>query len=147
MQEYLYDSLYFQVSRVNRNISRIADDEFRKIGLPPSYGLLLLLLDEWKELTPTEISKYLDVMPSTTTRFLNKLHYRKLIKKRIEGKFSYISLSNDGAGKIHEIRGAFETLEIKLNKMVTSKISSKHKQSLMDMSDRIRDKVEMKLHK
>ena len=44
MQEYLYDSIYFSVSKLHRNVSRTAEEEFKKIGLSPTYGLLLMYL-------------------------------------------------------------------------------------------------------
>ena len=63
---------YGQMLLVNEKYSE-AEEEFKKIGLSPTYGLLLMLLDEWKELTPSQLSNYLDIKPSTTTRFLDKL--------------------------------------------------------------------------
>ncbi len=140
MEDYLYDSLYFSVSRLNRNIQRLADEEFKSVGLPPSYGLLLLLLDEWKELSPTKISRTLDIKPSTTTRFLDKLQKKDLVVRRIEGKYSYISLSPLGLSKLPSIKGAFETLEYKLQKMISAKITSKQKPIMIDMADRIGEK-------
>ncbi len=141
MKEYLFDSLYFNVSRLNRNVSRIADEEFKKIKMPPSYGLLIMLLNEWKELTPSRISESLDIKPSTTTRFLDKLQKQGLITRKSEGKFSYISLSSLGLNKVPEIMGTFETLELKLNKLVTQKNSNKQKILASDMADRIKEKI------
>jgi DNA-binding MarR family transcriptional regulator len=141
MEEYLFDSLYFNISRLNRNISRIADEEFKKIKIPPSYGLLIMLLNEWKELTPSRISESMDIKPSTTTRFLDKLQKQGFITRRSEGKFSYISLSSEGLNKVPEIMGAFETLELKLNKLVTLKYSDRQKILSSNMADRIKEKI------
>ncbi len=140
MQDYLNDSLYFSVSRLNRNIQRISDEIFKKTGLPPSYGLLLLLLDEWKELSPTQISNTLDIKPSTTTRFLDKLQEKDIVVRRSDGKYSYISLTPYGISKIPEIKGAFETLEYRLQKIVTAKVSNREKPILVEMADQISNK-------
>ena len=137
MHDYLNDSLYFSVSRLNRNIQRISDEIFKSTGLPPNYGLLLLLLDEWKELSPTKISKTLDIKPSTTTRFLDKLQKKDIVVRRNEGKYSYISLTPFGLSKIPEIKGAFETLEYKLQKLVTARVANKEKPVLLEMADQI----------
>jgi len=142
MEEYLYDSLYFAVAKFNRNITRIADNEFKKINLPPSYAFLLMLLHEWKELTPSQISSSLDIKPSTTTRFLDKLQKQGLINRRVEGKYSYISLSNIGIGKMPEIIGIYETMEYKFSKLFTNKLANDQKSKLIDMSDLIKDKYE-----
>ena len=140
MQEYLYDSIYFSVSKLHRNVSRIAEEEFKKIGLSPTYGLLLMLLDEWKELTPSQLSNYLDIKPSTTTRFLDKLQKLKLIKRRSDGRFSYISLTNQGVVKIHEVKGAYEGLEFRLNKKIGTRLSNRQKPILIDMAEKLSEK-------
>lgn len=135
MPDYLYSSLYFTTSRLYRNVNRLAEEEFKKIDIPPSYGMLLLLLDEWKELTPTNISKHLDIKPSTTTRFLDKLQKNKLINRRVEGRYTYVSLSKKGQLKIREVQGTLETLELKLRKTVTTPVATKQKKILTQMSD------------
>jgi len=140
MQEYLYDSLFFSVSKLNRNVQRVAEEIFRPTGLPPSYGLLLLLLDEWKELSPSKISETLDIKPSTTTRFLDKLQKQNIVVRRIEGKYSYISLTPFGLSKLPEIKGAFETLEYKLQKLVSARVSTREKPILLEMADQIKEK-------
>ena len=140
MQEYLYDSLFFSVSKLNRNVQRVAEEIFRPTGLPPSYGLLLLLLDEWKELSPSKISETLDIKPSTTTRFLDRLQKQNIVVRRIEGKYSYISLTPFGLSKLPEIKGAFETLEYKLQKLVSARVSTREKPILLEMADQIKEK-------
>ena len=141
MEEYLYDSLYFTVSKLHRNISRIADQDFKSIGIPPSHAILMMLLDEWKELSPGEISNSLDLTPSTTTRLLGKLDSMKLLKRRNEGKYSYISLSPKGVSKMPEIKGKFEELEFKLNRLVTNRVANKEKPILYDMATMIKEKT------
>lgn len=138
MQDYLSESLYFSVSRLNRNIQRLAESIFKPTGIPPSYGMLLLLLDEWKELSPTKISEMLDIKPSTTTRFLDKLEKTQIIVRRNNGKYSYISLSPQGISKLPEIKGAFETLEYRLQKKLTSKVIGKEKIILNEMADQLK---------
>lgn len=139
MPDYLYSSLYFTTSRLYRNVNRLAEEEFKKIDIPPSYGMLLLLLEEWKELTPTAISNHLDVKPSTTTRFLDKLQKKKLISRRSEGRYTYVSLSKTGLLKIREVQGTLETLELKLKKIVTTTVATKQKKILTQMGDAFHD--------
>ena len=140
MQEYLYDSLFFSVTRLNRNVQRMADDIFKSTGLPPNYGLLLLLLDEWKEISPSKISETLDIKPSTTTRFLDKLEKKNIVVRRIEGKYSFISLTPFGLSKLPEIKGAFDTLEYKMQKLVSARVSNREKPILLEMADQIKEK-------
>lgn len=138
MDEFLMDSLYFTVSKLHRNIVRIADKEFKSIGLPPNYGILLMLLNQWKELTPGDISTSLDITPSTTTRFLDKLQKKELIKRRNEGKYSYVSLTSKGISKIPQIKGIFEELENKLHRQVSRKLANKEKPIFLDMAESLK---------
>ena len=142
MPDYLYDSLYFTTSRLYRNVNRLAEEEFKKINIPPSYGMLLLVLDEWKELTPSDISKHLDIKPSTTTRFLDKLQKQKLIHRRVEGRYTYVSLSNAGQLKIREVQGTLDTLELKLKKIVSTNVATKQKKILTQMGDSFHEEEE-----
>ena len=141
MEEYLYDSLYFGISKLHRNVARVADEAFKEIQLAPSYAILMMLLDEWKELSPTQISDSLDISPSTTTRFLDKLVRMNLVERRYDGIYSYVSLSLEGQQKIPQIKGIHEELEYKLRRLFTSKLSTKAKPLIMDMATTIHDNI------
>ena len=141
MEEYLYDSLYFTVAKLHRNVNRIAEEAFKNVNVSPSHAVLLMLLDEWKELSPTDISNSLDISPSTTTRFLDKLVHLKLVKRRFEGIYSYVSLTFEGEQKIPEIKGLFEEMEYKLQRLVSSKAARQIKPLLVDAATTIKEKV------
>ncbi len=141
MENPLHESLYFTVSKLHRNIDRIANDSFTSVGLAPNYSLLLLLLDEWKELSPGKISVYLDIKPSTTTRFLDKLQKNNYIKRRFSGKFSYVTLTSKGEHKIPEIKGAFESMEVLLSKLATQKLKEREIKLAIELADRIKEPI------
>lgn len=140
MEEYLNDSLYFGISKLHRNVTRVAEEAFKGIDLSPSYGILMMLLDEWKQLSPTDISNSLDISPSTTTRFLDKLTRMGLVERRFEGIYAYVSLTPAGQQKMPEIKGIMEEMEFKLNRLVTSRIAMKAKPIIFDMAIKIHDK-------
>jgi DNA-binding MarR family transcriptional regulator len=139
VENLLSESLYFAVSKLHRNIVRIADATFKEVGLAPSYAMLLMLLHEWKVLSPTEISNSLDISPSTTTRFIDKLVKQKLVERRFEGIYSYISLTTTGQQKIPEIMGLFEEMEYQLQHLVTKTKAIKVKPQLLDMATAIQE--------
>ncbi|AFC33865.1 MarR family transcriptional regulator [Paenibacillus mucilaginosus 3016] len=78
--------LYFTVSKLNRTITRIAEEEFSRIGLSPTYAFLLMLVNSTPGITPTELSEKLFVTPSTITRFLDKLEGKGLVQRKGAGK-------------------------------------------------------------
>ncbi|QMS85174.1 MarR family winged helix-turn-helix transcriptional regulator [Candidatus Xianfuyuplasma coldseepsis] len=141
MDGYVQETLFFAASKLHRNINRIAEQVFKPTGLPPSHGMIMLFLDEWKELSPGDLSESLDFNPSTVTRFLDKLEKMKYVKRRKDSRYSYVSLTQKGVQKIPEIKGVFEELEYTLNRMITSKISHKQQPIIRDMADRIVEKT------
>ncbi len=142
MEQFLYDSMYFGVARMHRIVSKVADDAFKSTGMSPTYGLLMMLLDAWKELTPSDISSSLDISPSTTTRFLDKLDRLGYISRRSEGIYSYVSLSPTGLQKLPEIKGTFEELEMKLSRMLTSRVANRIKPQIIDVATTIQEKTD-----
>lgn len=136
MERHWTESLYVSVSRVQRHVARMAEEAFSGSGVAPSHAVLLLLLEEWKELSPMEIASSIDVSPSTATRLLDKLERLKLIKRRYEGVHAYVTLSKTGQQKIPEIQGRFEDMELALNRIVTSRNRDRAVSLLRDLVER-----------
>jgi DNA-binding MarR family transcriptional regulator len=136
MDRHWSESLYVSMAKVYRNISRIAEEAFATSDLSPSHGTLMLLLDEWKELSPMEIASSIDVSPSTATRLLDKLARLDLIKRRYEGIHSYVTLSKRGQQKIPEIQGCFDEMERRLQQIVTSRLRDRAVSVSRNLTDR-----------
>jgi DNA-binding MarR family transcriptional regulator len=136
MDQHWSESLYVSMAKAYRNISRVAEEAFTTSDLSPSHGALMLLLDEWKELSPMEIASSIDVSPSTATRLLDKLARLALIERRYEGIHSYVTLSTKGQQKIPEIQGCFDDMERRLKNVVTSRLRDRAISVSLDMTDR-----------
>ena len=131
-------SLYYQSNRLARKLSKIAEDAFKPSGLAPTYAYLLMLLDQWKELSLSDISTGLDIDPSTTTRFIDRLLKKELVRRRKEGRYGYISLSPKGISKMPQIRECNDNLEIQITKMFGPKTSNKHTEYLSEIINKIK---------
>ncbi len=88
--------LYFTSNKLNRTINKIAEEEFLKTGLSPSHALTLMNIINQPGLSQKEISRDMNIKPSTTTRFIDKLESRGLVERKVEGKVSYLYPTQKG---------------------------------------------------
>ena len=138
MEFQFIDSLYYQSNRLSRMLTKIAEDIFKPSDLAPTYAYLLLLLDQWKELSLSDISSSLYIDPSTTTRFIEKLIKKDLVKRRKEGRFGYISLTKKGINKMPIVRECKDNLDIQMSKVFGPKTSQKHTDYLSEIITKLK---------
>ena len=62
-EKYLHNCLYFTANSLARQISRLADEEFRLTGLSPSHAFLLMLVNEKPGITQKELGLALNLAP------------------------------------------------------------------------------------
>jgi len=111
MVEHLFNNcLYFTVSKLSRVITKMAEEEFAKTGLSPTYGFLLMTVNEKPGISQNEICDILHLAPSTLTRFIDKLEGKGLVTRKSEGKNSFIYSTEEGISKQNEIERAWKDL-------------------------------------
>ncbi len=93
----LHNCLYFTVNSLARQITHMAEEEFRFTGLSPSHAFLLMLVNEQPGITQKELSEALHLAPSTVTRLVDSLRIpRDLVERRTEGKSARIFPTDQG---------------------------------------------------
>lgn len=93
----MYDRcLYFNLSTLNRRVTKIWQDEFGLLGLSPSHGYLLVAMFENPKATQKELSEIMELDASTITRFIDALTTKKMIKKTSTGKGATFILTELG---------------------------------------------------
>lgn len=132
LENYFDNCLYFSISRLQRDINKLASQAFKESGLAPSHAFLLMALYEKSPSTAGELSEVMGLAPSTITRFIDKLEKQKLCSRTQDGRISYTSITQTGQALIPTIEAGwkklFETYNAlygeaeadKLNKMITS---------------------------
>lgn len=80
--------LFFTAGALARNLSAMADDCFRPVGLTPSQGFALLCIVEEPGISASEIAVELQLAPSTITRVLEALVRQELVKVTHEGRLA-----------------------------------------------------------
>jgi len=102
--------LYFTASTLCRLITRMADEEFRGVGLSPSHSFLLLLSQEHPGISQKEAAEYLNLAPSTVSRFVDVLVFRGFIEKRERGRLVLLFSTEKGNAQCVDIRRAWASL-------------------------------------
>ncbi|MFC0188801.1 MarR family winged helix-turn-helix transcriptional regulator [Fictibacillus aquaticus] len=106
----LDNCLYFTVNKLSRAITRMAEDSFKKTGLSPTHAFLLMLVNQKPGISQSELAEQLHMMPSTITRFIDKLVIKSLIERKAEGKRSLIFPTDAGENMQQEIQSAWKDL-------------------------------------
>ena len=93
----LHNCLYFTANSLARQVSHLAEEEFRFTGLSPSHAFLLMLVNDRPGITQKELSLALHLAPSTVTRFVDSLRLQRgLVERRTEGKSARIFPTEKG---------------------------------------------------
>lgn len=109
-EQVLIHCLYFTASRFARNISKLAEQTFDFDDLAPSYLYMMMIVKFHPEITQKELCHRLSIAPSTSTRFIDKLEKRKLVTRKMDGKQSFISLTDEGEKVYHQFRVSLKEL-------------------------------------
>ena len=106
----MYSCLYVTTNKLHRIINKMAEEEFVKTGLSPSYAVALSLIINEPGLSQNEISKKLNIKPSTTSRFMDKLESKGLVSRKVKGKVSYLYSTPKGEKLQQDIAECWESL-------------------------------------
>lgn len=104
--------LYFSMGRLYRHLDRIAVESFKDIHIAPTHAFLIMSLFESKNhtLKPSELSKIMELDPSTITRLISTLESKKIVKRIRDGRKNEIVLTPVGIKLIKPIRKSWERL-------------------------------------
>lgn len=99
--------LFFSSSAFSRNIGRLAESCFEPTGLSSSLAFIMLLVHSEPGIQQKAIAERLELMPSTITRFLDKLEEFGLIKRVFEGKSQFVFPTEAGSAKVGALEEAW----------------------------------------
>ena len=107
--------LYFSSNKFVRVLTKLAEDEFKITGLTPTYAFAVTVVNKHGKISSTQLAEYLQMAPSTITRFVDKLLIKNLVERRIDGKNSFIFSTEEGKKLQENINIAWKNLEKKLS--------------------------------
>ncbi|GEK28175.1 MarR family transcriptional regulator [Furfurilactobacillus siliginis] len=74
------DCSYFTAAKYTREITRIANQDFKPTGMPAAYAYILLTLEDYDELSINDLVDLLGYERSSLMRMLDKLAKQQLIE-------------------------------------------------------------------
>jgi len=118
LDKYFKDCLYFTANRLGRVITRMAEEEFARTGLSPTYAFLLMAVNEKEGLTQKELGEILHLTPPTITRFVEKLEGKNFVSTRQDGRMSRIYLTDKGREIQRQISACWSSLHERYAKVL-----------------------------
>ncbi len=129
--------LYFASGAMYRKIEKLANESWKPVGLSPSHGYLLMLVNKNPGMQPTSLCEQLQLSPSTITRLIEKLEDKKLVIRTTEGKLTNVYPTPKGKALQPELESAvkhfYETYAAVLGKEESARLV----QDLNKISDKL----------
>ncbi len=141
-EDTLCTCLYFASNKLNRLISKMADEEFSKIGLSTPHAFALMSINTEPGLSQNELSNILNIKPSTTSRFIDKLEIKGLATRKAKGKLSYIYPTEKGENLTEEIEECWQNLYDRYSKILGEKEGIELTASIYGAANELEDKFQ-----
>src|SRR5690625_694278 len=137
LENYLKECLYFTANRLSRIITKMAEDEFARSGLSPTYAYLLMAIYNKEGISQKELSEMLHLKPSTITRLVEKLISKGLIYSNVEGRMSLIYTTDNGKELEKTIHECWMNLRRRYSDILGEKEGDELTLRLDQVSDRL----------
>ena len=105
--------LYFNLNSLTRDVNRIWDEAFGRVGLSPPHAYLMRAVFTEPGITPKRLATELKLSSSTVTRFLDAMAGRGLLERRQlskDGRELAIYPTKEGKKIKHELEKVAATL-------------------------------------
>lgn len=130
--------LYYSSNALSRILTKMADDAFQAVGLAPSYAFLLMTVNERPGIQPSEISRELQLTPSTVTRLVEKMENQGYLKRVSEGRATKV----EPLEKSLELQDRILEAWNDLNDRYSDILGERYSEVLTEMTYKAVDKLE-----
>jgi len=89
-KNFLENCLFFNTNAFSRNLLKLAEAEFKPLKISPAHASLIMLVYDTPGISPKELSRLLQLTPSTITRFVDSLVKTKMVLRKNKGKAAFI---------------------------------------------------------
>ena len=129
-QNFLDTCLFFNTNVFSRQLLKLAEAQFSPLKLSPAHASLLLLVFDAPGIGPKELSRLLQLTPSTITRFIDSLVKNKLVRRKAQGKSVCVFPTEKSKDMQSSIALAYKNLYLRYSKVLGAT-------NAMDLSNRI----------
>jgi DNA-binding MarR family transcriptional regulator len=132
--------MHFTVNSFAREVGKIFDEYVKPLGIAPSYGELLMLLDKNEGMQQQEIADEMNLAPSTITRFIAKLEKEKLVEKQKKEGRSEVILTKMGVKKTVQIKKEYSKAVTELEQLLGEKFVTTTEQLLKHGAEQLKER-------
>ncbi|CAH0245090.1 MULTISPECIES: MarR family winged helix-turn-helix transcriptional regulator [Peribacillus] len=136
-EQVLIHCLYFTASRFARNITKLTEKTFDFVDLAPSYLYMIMIVKFHPEITQKELCHKLSIAPSTSTRFIDKLEKLNLVTRKMDGKHTLISLTEEGEKVYQQFRVSLKELFNSYSEILGREFSKDLSKTLHEASNKL----------
>lgn len=140
-EKVLTHCLYFTASRFARNMTKLAEKTYDFGELAPSYLYMIMVVQLHPEITQKELCHKLSIAPSTSTRFIDKLEKQKLVKRKVSGKQTFISLTEEGEKLYTQFRLSLKELFTNYSEILGREFSTDLSKMLHEASNKLEQEI------
>ena len=113
--------LYHSANALSRVVTRIAEEEFKPTGLSPSAAFILVEVNAVNGIYIGDVSKKLQLSPSTITRLVEGLEKKELVKREQKGKFTLLLPTKKSKSLTGKIINCWKNFEDKCDLLLGQK--------------------------
>ena len=139
---FLDTCLFFNTNAFSRQLLKLAEAEFKPLKLSPAHASLLLLVFDTPGTNPKELSRLLQLTPSTITRFIDSLVKKKLVRRKAKGKSVFIFPTQRSLDMQASIALAYKNLYLSYSKILGTKTAMDLSGRLAKANEQVRVKLE-----
>lgn len=132
----IHHCLYFTSNALARQITRLAEEEFKITGLSPSHAFLIMLVNDQPGISQKDLGAHLQLAPSTVTRFIDVLVHKNYIRRETEGKNCFIFPTLKGSHLERPIAEAWQRLHQRYGQIL-GQVEGNHLASKLDQASRL----------
>ncbi|MFH5831017.1 MarR family winged helix-turn-helix transcriptional regulator [Halalkalibaculum sp. DA3122] len=132
------DCLYFTTNVLSRRLTSIAEEAFTPLGLSPSYAYLLMTVNEQPGIRPGQISRELELSPSTVTRLLDKMEHRGYLERTSAGRATEVHPT----GKSLDLQPRLQQVQDELRSTIARELGERYTEVLTEMTYTAVDKLD-----
>lgn len=108
--ELLSCCLYFTANSLARTITKMAEEEFGKLGMTPSHAFLLMVAVNDPGVSQKDLAEKLHLAQSTVSRFVDSLVVKGIVEKRVSGKVASVYPTDKGKSMYDSLFSAWGDL-------------------------------------
>ncbi len=102
--------LYFTSNALARTMTRMAEEEFARVGLAPSHAFLLMRVLDEPGRGQKDLAGDLQLAQSTVSRFVAALESRGLVRVVHDGRTASVHATAEGSALVPEMQAAWKRL-------------------------------------